>query len=666
MMGLRERLRSLFAMKLRTRMMWVILGSITILLGGMITYISFTTKHEALDSARTLAFTQSEKIGALVQRELDDVMNSARTLSASFIGMKQTGSADREVVSEMLRMNLEGNPSWEGIWTIWEPNAFDSRDAEFRNKLGSDASGRMISYWARTKSGLEHTPITDDYTAEGEGDFYLLAKNSGKEVIMDPYLFKVGGEEMMMTSLVVPIIENGKTIGVVGVDVSLEALQTVMEQFKLFETGFAHIYSNTGVIVTSPEDGRMGQRLEDAYPGETAGDILSAIAKGEAYSEQDDELFKLYTPVRTGHTETPWSVAIIVPTDEITAQSDRLLQLIIIAGVVTLLEMAIVVTLLTRSIVKPLGQAVAIGESMSRGDFTQEIPEAYLAKADEIGTLSRVFKQLGESMRTMIGRVNGNALSVAEASQQLSAGAEELAVGSSTQAESVQTMSELFQEWSTAITSVASSASSASELVNQTAEVASEGGAVVHQSVEGMNRVREHMARLEQDSQRIGEITLVIDDIARQTNLLALNAAIEAARAGDHGRGFAVVAHEVRQLAVRSGEATKQIADIIKGMQQNTTDSAEAVHDGVRYTEQAGEAFERIVSMVNESAAKVMDIAAASEEQAAQAVSVGSAIENISSSTQETAATSEETAATAQSLAELADELNHTVSAFKI
>ncbi|WP_459965925.1 methyl-accepting chemotaxis protein [Paenibacillus sp. JCM 10914] len=652
-------------MKLRTRMLFVILGSITILLAGMMAYVGYTTKKDAVDSAKTLALTTSEKIGALVQTEFDDVMNAGRTLAVSFVGMRDSGAAKREAVSEILRLNLEHNPSWIGAWTLWEPEAFDGQDDLFRNKLGSDESGRLISYWARTDQGLKLSPI-EDYEVEGEGDFYQLAKNSGKEVILDPYLYEVGGKEVLMTSLVVPIIDKGKTLGVVGIDVSMEHLQEVMNQFKLFDSGYAHIYSHTAMVVTSPEQEKIGLPLAEAFPGETAPLIQAAIGEGRSYTEEDKELYKLYTPVPTGLSETPWSAAVIIPMDEITAASDHLLLSIILAGILALVEMAIVVILLTRSIVNPLRKSVTIGEYMSKGDFTQEVPPAYLNRADEIGTLSNVFAQLGDSMKSMIGRINLNAASVAAASQQLSAGAEELAVGSSNQAESVQKVSELFREWSEAIHSVAGDASAASELVNQTSGIALEGSGIVQASVEGMNRVRDHVAKLEGDSQQIGEIIVVIDDIAKQTNLLALNAAIEAARAGEQGRGFAVVAHEVRKLAERSGEATKQIADIIKGMQQNTLASVEAVHQGVTDTEKAGEAFQYITRMVNESAGKVMGIAAASEQQAAQAADVAIAIENISSSTQETAATSEETAATAESLAELAEELNHTVSVFKI
>lgn len=219
---------------------------------------------------------------------------------------------------------------------------------------------------------------------------------------------------------------------------------------------------------------------------------------------------------------------------------------------------------------------------------------------------------------------------------------------------------------SDAINSVAQSAEHASELSDQTMRIAQDGGLVVTNSIQGMTVLNNQMSRLEEDSDRIGEIIAVIDDIAKQTNLLALNAAIEAARAGEQGRGFAVVANEVRKLAERSSEATKQVTNIIKEMQKNTHQSVNAVVEGVAFSQKNGEAFDHIISMVNDTAHKVTEIAAASEEQAAQSSEVLYSIESISAATEEMAASSSETATTANALAQLAEELNALVSIFKV
>ncbi|UNK19674.1 methyl-accepting chemotaxis protein [Paenibacillus sp. N3/727] len=660
-----KRIKSIFSMRLRTRMLVVILGSIVILLAGMLTAIALITNSTSMKSAISLTETAGEKIAANVQNNLDKSMGTARTLAHSFEVMKKKGNTDRETVNTIIKNVLEKNESYLAAWTIWEPNAFDGKDQQYKNTAGTDQSGRLLPYWKRTDTGLKLSPL-EAYEEDGVGDYYLKVKNSGVEAIIEPYKEKFDDKDVIMTSLVVPIKENNEVIGAVGIDIDLEILQKMMDPFKLYDTGYAHIYSNTGIIVTLPDQSQIGKNLKDAFPSERVPDILAAISEGNTLTYNDNGTYLMYTPIQIGNTDTPWSVTIVIPMKEIMADSQALMYYIIAAGVITLVLLGLVIMFLTNTIVRPLNRAVIVGESMARGDFTQELPEEYRHRKDEIGTFARVFHDITESMTNMIGQVNMNASQVAAASQQISASAEELAVGSSQQADSVQTINELFKELSFAINAVASSATSAAELVNQTAGIASQGGTVVQQSIEGMNRVNRQVLKLEDDSTRIGEIIEVIDDIAEQTNLLALNAAIEAARAGEQGRGFAVVADEVRKLAERSGEATKQIATIIKGMQNNTVESVKAVEAGVISTEKTGESFDHIISMVNDSSNTVMEIAAASEEQAAQAAEVVTAIESISASAEETAASSEETASTAQSLAELAEELNNMVAAFKI
>jgi methyl-accepting chemotaxis protein len=319
--------------------------------------------------------------------------------------------------------------------------------------------------------------------------------------------------------------------------------------------------------------------------------------------------------------------------------------------------------IISRIIARPLNRVLILVRKVATGDLRET---ADINTKDEIGQVASAINDMVMNLRSTVGGVLVSAESVSAAAQQISATTEQIASGSTSQAHDAQTMSDLFKELSFAINSVAVSAEQAAALSNDTLDLAQDGGEAVRGSIDGMKRINDQMTRLEEDSNKIGEIIEVIDDIAAQTNLLALNAAIEAARAGEQGRGFAVVADEVRKLAERSGEATKQITGIIKVMQENTKQSVIAVGEGVISTEKTGEAFEKIISMVNDSSHKVTEIAAASEEQSAQSSEVLGSIESISAATEEAAASSQETAATAQSLAKLAEELNDAVTIFKV
>ncbi|WP_017813988.1 methyl-accepting chemotaxis protein [Paenibacillus shenyangensis] len=335
---------------------------------------------------------------------------------------------------------------------------------------------------------------------------------------------------------------------------------------------------------------------------------------------------------------------------------------------ITILVFAVIFSLLlgywiAHMISTPLKKLSALISQFAAGDLSGT---SDIDTRDEVGQLAASVNTMADNLRDLIARISMSSQSVAAASQEISATTEEIAHTSSTQAEASASITELFKELSAAIDSVARSATETAELSNHTLDMAHQGGQVVDQSMISMQNMNTSIQRLEEDSQRIGEIISVIDDISNQTNLLALNAAIEAARAGEQGKGFAVVADEVRKLAERSMDATKQISSIIKIMQKNTQDSVLSVRQSVEQSTQTGDSFQKIIRMVNDSAIRVNDIAAACEQESAQANEVMFSVESIAAASEESAAAAQETAASSQSLAKLAEDLNDSVSIFKV
>jgi len=314
---------------------------------------------------------------------------------------------------------------------------------------------------------------------------------------------------------------------------------------------------------------------------------------------------------------------------------------------------------------KPLQTIVGKLQELANneGDLTSRLPET---SKDEIGELSRSFNKMLASYQEFVRNIISSAQHVGAAAVQISATTEEVAGGTQSQAQFAQQINELFRELNLSMESISKNAVDAADFSEKMSAMAQEGGTIIDNTIRGITRLNEQIEVLEKDSEKVGEIVAVIDEIAEQTNLLALNAAIEAARAGDQGRGFAVVADEVRKLAERSGNATKEISAIIKGMQSNMKDSVRATSKAVEDTDKTGEAFDGIVGMVKQTSSRIMEIAAATEEQTAQSATILESVEMIAASCEQSAAASQETAGSAQSLAGLAEELNRSVSAFQV
>ena len=316
---------------------------------------------------------------------------------------------------------------------------------------------------------------------------------------------------------------------------------------------------------------------------------------------------------------------------------------------VGLLSGALLAYWATRSITRPINDAVAVAQRVAGGDLATAI---VVGSKDETGLLLQALKDMQGSLAKVVGTVRAGSEGVATASAQIASGNNDLSQRTEEQASALQQTAASMEQLSSTVKQNSDSARQANQLAQNASAVAIKGGEVVIQVVATMKGIND-------SSKKISDIISVIDGIAFQTNILALNAAVEAARAGDQGRGFAVVASEVRSLAGRSAEAAKEIKSLINA-------SVERVEQGTLLVDQAGATMTEVVGSIRRVTDMMGQISAASAEQSQGVEQIGEAVTQMDTVTQQNAALVEEMAAAASSLQSQAQELVGTVAVFRL
>ena len=328
---------------------------------------------------------------------------------------------------------------------------------------------------------------------------------------------------------------------------------------------------------------------------------------------------------------------------------DRLAATVYVVEGIVLLLAVLVAWTTTRSITRPLREAVGVARRVAAGDLTSHIE---VQGRDEAADLLTALREMNGGLARMVAQIRTGAETIAVGAGQVAAGNQQLSSRTEEHASSLEETASTLEEFTTTVRQNAEHAKQASQLAGSASATAEKGGEVVGKVVTTMQEVTT-------SSKRITDIIGVIDGISFQTNILALNAAVEAARAGEQGRGFAVVAAEVRSLAQRSAASAKEI----RGLIENSVGRVEA---GAKLVEQAGKTMDELVSSVKKVAVIMTEIAAASNEQSSGIEQINKAITQMDTVVQMNASIVEEATAAATSMANQATGLARAVAQFRI
>ena len=508
----------------------------------------------------------------------------------------------------------------------------------------------------------------------------------------------------LVRSTGVPIFHKGDLVGVAVIAAILSSNNFVEKIKESQGIEFTIFYGDKRISSTVTVDGKSitGTRLDNQTI------INTVLGREEVFVDKNviagRDFDTVYWPWQDMRGKTAGMFVVGSPQDEIVAMLQQSILMLAGAAIGITLLMLAIGTAVSRAIASPVKKATAYAQAVANGDLDCSFQ---VTSKDEVGLLAKVLSLMVGNLKTKISESEAKsreaelqtqkaveamqevaqAKGKAEMSQaailnaaaevervvqristaatQLRAQVESSSDSAAAQQHQIASSAVAMEEMNATVLEVAQNSTTAAEGAARARDRAVSGSEIMRHSMDAIssvqargNRLQTEMHKLGEQAQGIGRVIGVINDVADQTNLLALNAAIEAARAGEAGRGFAVVADEVRKLAERTMEATKEVATVIQGIQQSTKESIQGVEDtsnnlneAITFIAESGKALTHIVEEAESVAGQVQSIATAAEEQSATSEEVTRTLDTISTISTETALAMQEST---MAMAELA------------
>jgi methyl-accepting chemotaxis protein len=544
-----------------------------------------------------------------IEAELEFALDTARTLAQAFQATKlksngEVGDAStltREEVNAILRNVLDQNPHFVGVYTLWEPNAFDGKDVEYANTEGSDAAGRFLPYWARSEGKVTLAPLLN-YEKEGLGNYYQIPKKTNQEAIINPYLSAEGRVEILMISLVVPIMVDGQFYGIAGVDIAVDFIQKQVEALKLFggEADVLVITNNGTVAGDFDHASNVGKSIKELFPGwETH---LTDIQNGKQIVDDSGDSFVVFIPIRVGNTATPWSVYIDIPKTVASEQATASISTTVLVGIAMILVGLLVIWLIASTIARPIRQLTDVAEAIAQGELDHQIN---ISQGNEVGQLADAFRGMIAYLQEMVKAAEHMArkdlaITVNPRSPKDSLG--------NTFSEMLTSLRDVITQLTDNSNGVGRAATDLSTAAWQARQVTAQIATTIQQVALGTNQQTESTT---QTVNSVDKMTRVIESVAM--------GAQEQAKAVSKASEIASKLTASIQLVAKSAQASADSA----------TAASQTAHDGTETVEATLKGIQAIDEKVSVSAQKVTEMGVRSEQIGA----IVEVIEDIASQT---------------------------------
>ncbi|MBK9575849.1 MAG: methyl-accepting chemotaxis protein [Fibrobacterota bacterium] len=570
----------------------------------------------------------------------------------------------RDSASVLIRAMLESNPDFVGVSTGWEPDAWDHKDAKWKGKVCHDATGRFIPYWSRSAKGITCEPLVD-YDKPVAGDYYLLPKQTGKDMLIDPYAYPVGGVTVLMATVVSAMVRNGQFLGITTADINLAPMQAQADSFVEFGgKGRLTVIGNTGLVAARTGKPEAITKSFAEIDSLHAVEILKAIGNGQEWIHEDGDTIRLAVGLSVVKGDKPWAILVEAPAEEVLAGARRATRMLMVVSLCLLAMMVAGALLLVRRQTVPLGRIALAAERLSKGDTGIELESG---GEDELGRLEAAFlglvgyfqercreasniargelsvavrpasdrDALGLALESMRKELQGSIASVKKSADDFSGASKALSdEGRSIEDSAKRTSDELIglqgslRSIEGGILSVSEGSRALVERISQISQASQVSAGASRAAMNQTASAEQSALRLQEATQEVGKIVEVITNVADQTRLLALNATIEAARAGEAGKGFGVVASEVKDLASRTAKATEEITRMVEGIRGTAGEMAGSIGAVRGSIEQVNQSAEGIQQAVMEQEQKVQEISRLSQSGRQGVEGVGRGLEN--------------------------------------